>query len=75
MQLEHLGKDVGLLEKPASLPKVESKLASSSDKQCMVWLEGAAHDGDTERIDGWKQSSIQELVSENLLSKTVRKLD
>lgn len=67
MQLEHLGSDVGL-RNFSSLSRLESR----SDRQCMVWLAGAAHEGDTERRDGWKQSSTQELESENRLSRTGR---
>lgn len=66
MQLEHLGNDVGRL----NLSSLLSMLVSRSDRQCMVWLAGAFHDGDTDRMDGWKQSSMHELVSEKRFSRT-----
>lgn len=69
MQLEHLGNDVGLL----NLSSLLSRLESRSERQCMVWLAGAPHEGETDRMDWWKQSSMQELVSENRLSITVTK--
>lgn len=71
MQLAHRGKDVGLLNLSSPLL---SRLVSRSDRQCMVWLAGPAQDGDTERIDVWKQSSMQELVSEKRLSRTVAEI-
>lgn len=70
MQLAQRGKEIGLLNFSSPLL---SRLVSRSDKQCMVWLAGPAQDGDTDRIDVWKQSSKQELVSEKRFSSAVER--
>lgn len=60
MQLEHRGNELGLRNFSSLLSMLESR----SERQCMVWLEGPAHDGDTDLSDVWKHSSMQELASE-----------
>lgn len=70
MQLEHRGSEVGLL----NLSSLLSILESRSERQCMVWLAGPAQDGDTDLIEVWKHSSMQELASEKRFSSTGRKI-